>query len=296
MNRKLIRQGSGGFTIYLPKGWVEKQGLSNGEEVSLSENNGDLIINTSSKQKTEETIALTEKSRRNLKNILTNLYRKGVDIIKLQNVNNQTLDSIRQTLPLLLGFEVIETSENTAILENISEPASKKYDVLLRRIFLIIKETQRVIISEAKKEQHSSEVEEHRKNLDKFVLFCKRVSIKKRSNKDPIAQWELLTFLTHINHAQYYLFKSMEGFIADEETKKLLEEVENYFELYYRAYFLSDSKYVLEINAHKPHFEELPKAIENSTGKKALVLSQIQELFRMIQLGTSPILMSISQE
>ena len=37
MKRKIIRQGSGGLTIYLPKKWAEEKGLRIGDEVDLKE-------------------------------------------------------------------------------------------------------------------------------------------------------------------------------------------------------------------------------------------------------------------
>src|SRR4030042_5386016 len=210
MNRKLIRQGGGGFTVYLPKKWADKKGLKPGDQVSIKETGTALTIDSPSKEKKEIAIEITEENRKDLNNIITHLYRRGFDSIIMKNIDENLLDKAKEiTTHLLLGFEVTETSKSICKIENISEPTGEKYEVLIRRIFLIIKETQRIISADFKNNKFSSlkEIEELRSQQDKFILFCRRILTKEKfETENPMLNWELLTFLMKIEHAYYYLY------------------------------------------------------------------------------------------
>ena len=75
MKRKLIKQGGGGYTIYLPKKWVDKKGLKEGNQVDVQETETSLIIGSPVKGKKEISIEITEENRTNIRNILTHIYR-----------------------------------------------------------------------------------------------------------------------------------------------------------------------------------------------------------------------------
>src|SRR3989344_782713 len=241
MERKLIKQGMDGYTIYLPKKWIDKKGLKQGDNVTIIETDTSLVIGSPVTEKREISIKITEDNRKEIKNILTHLYRVGFDSIILENTDSKLLQEVKQAKELLLGFELTDITKSSIKLENISEPTEQKYDVLLRRIFLIIKETLSIISKVAEKSRFSSmkEIEELRKQLDKFVLFCRRILSKEKYEKNLALGWELLTFLMHINHSAYYLYKycNQSGFKSDEEVILLTKKLEEYFDWYYTAYF-----------------------------------------------------------
>ena len=84
MDRKLIKQGGGGFTIYLPKKWVDEKGLTGGDKVNLSEANTALIVNSSKPVRKEKVVEITKENKKDIKTILTHLYRNGFDIIHIK--------------------------------------------------------------------------------------------------------------------------------------------------------------------------------------------------------------------
>ena len=139
-----------------------------------------------------------------------------------------------------------------------------------------------------------NEMEELRKQQDKHILFCRRIIVKEQNQKNPILEWELLTFLMHIQHKYYYLYKyAFENrYRQDKEIDKLLLTLKDYFEKYYEAYFQKDIKKIHQINKLREeyYFGKCFTLIEKSSGKKAVILSQIAEIFRLIQVGTSPML------
>ena len=297
MKRKIIKQGLGGYTIYLPKDWVDKKGLKEGKEVEIIESDTDLIIRSQVVQKKSANIIITDNNKNDIKVIITHLYRNGVDKIQINDTNEETIKEIKDdTNQFLLGFEMTEQSSNKCTIENISEPSEEKFDALLRRIFLIIKETQNIIIKDFSENKFPNlkEIQYQNQQLDKYVLFCRRIVVKDKYEKNPLIMWELLTFLMHIQHAHYYLYKyAAENKIKpDKNIIKILSGLKEYFELYYDAYFKKDMIYVHELNnlKKKYQFGECIKYLESSSGKNTVIYSYIREIFRMIQIGASPIL------
>jgi len=297
MERKLIKQGLGGFTIYLPKKWLDKKGLKEGNSVELIETDSNLIIGSKFKKNKSIEINITDENKKDLKNMLTHIYRKGYDKISLLNLNQNTIKEIKEiTKELLLGMEITERTTNSCIMENIYEPIEQKYEVLLRRVFLLIKETENLIIQDFnnKKFENLQDINDIRNQLDKYVLFCRRILIKEKFQKNQILEWELLTFLTHINHAYFYLYKyvSSNNIKIEEKILKLLESSKSYFELLYEGYFKQEIKYIHKINLlkNKYHFGEIIEMLEKSKGKEIIILSKINEIFRIIQISSSPIL------
>jgi len=298
VNRKLIKQGGGGFTVYLPKKWVDTKDLKPGDQINIKETGTALTIDSSVKEKKEISIEITDENKKDLNNTITHLYRRGFDSIIIKNIDENLLNKIKETIThLLLGFEMTETGKESCKIENISEPTGEKYEVMLRRIFLIIKETQKIVGADFKSNKFNSlkEIEEFKNQQDKFILFCRRILTKERfETENPALDWELLTFLMHIEHAYHYLYlyASKNKLTQNKRIIELLEILEEYFQLYYDAYYKKDIKLVHKINQLKEEYQfgRCYKYLEQAKDKDTVIFSHIRELFRLIQIGTSPIL------
>lgn len=302
MQRKLIKQGLGGYTVYLPKKWLDKKGLKQGDHVEIDELNKDLIITSDVKSKKSISIKINQDNKKDIKNILTHVYRKGFDIIKVEKTDLETEKQIKQIIKkYLLGMDIIKKTEKTIFIENISEPDQEKYSVLLKKIFFIIKEIENLIINyKINSKTDNKELEFLKEQGDKYILFCRRVLIKEKYKKDQVTNWELLTFLMHINHAYYYLCDYMykNKIQLNNKDIELLKNLKQYFDLYYNAFTKKDITYIHKINSLKNtyHFGKLLTRLEKTKNKKIIVLSMIREIFRLIQIGTSPILSELIEK
>jgi phosphate uptake regulator len=296
MERKLIKQGGGGYTIYLPKPWVEKKGLKQGDIISVEEKDASLVIGGSCKKKEEFLIKLDEENKFNIKVFITHIYREGFNKIRITGIDAGILKQVKKVVKdLLLGFELTKITSDEVVIENISEPTETKYQVILDKVFLIIKETNAVL----KKDFHEKsfhnleEIEELRNSGDKFVLFCKRVLTMEKYSENLSLEWELLTFLMHIEHAYYYLYR----FVADKKIKdsdkfvKFLIGLESNFDLFCDAYKNKSIESINKINQpkRKLHFGKLIDLLEKSSSRDAVIYSYLREIFRLIQIGASPI-------
>lgn len=296
MKRKLVKQGVSTLMVSLPSKWIKANSLEKGSEVDINEKENLLIIGGNEKkaEKKEITIHLTEDNRHDIRNMLTHLYRRGFDRITIKNTNPEDITEIRKATSLLLGFDIVDKTNDFCIIDNITEPSAEKYEVIIRRAFLIIKETHRILSEdlESGKITRFIEIEEHKRQQDKHILFCRRI-ITKETGRHAL-EWELLTFLMHIEHKYYYLYRYANDnkYRQDAQLKDLLKQLGRYFEMFYDAYFQKDIKKIHDINKARNefYFNKCFKALERSQGKKSVMISQIAEIYRLIQVGTSPIL------
>lgn len=302
MKRKLVKQGAATLMISIPSKWARKFNLDKGNELDVEEKGSELLLSIESQQlgKKEATIEITQENNHDLYPILTHAYRKGFHKIILKGQISGYSRQIRDIVSnLLLGFEVTEFSSSRCVVEELSEAADGKYDVIMKKVFAIIKESQDMIIEDFNKNTFKDleEIEDTKNQNDKFILFCRRMITLGNFEGNPISEWELLTFLMHIQHAYCYLhsYASKNKIKPEKHMIELLEELKKYFALFENAYYTKDIKSIHKINEqkHKFQFGKCIEAIEKAKGKNAVVYSYIRELFRFIQIGTSPILVEL---
>jgi len=158
------------------------------------------------------------------------------------------------------------------------------------------------ILEDARKNKFDNfkEIGEIRDQQDRLILFCRRLITKERAETNPLLNWELLTFLMHIQHSYYYLYQyaSKNKVKLSKETIDLLNDLEEYFRLYESSYFNKDLDSVNKINKLKTKYQfgECFKALEKSKGNETVILSYIREIYRLMQIGTSPILGEILEK
>ncbi|HLC33094.1 MAG TPA: AbrB/MazE/SpoVT family DNA-binding domain-containing protein [Candidatus Nanoarchaeia archaeon] len=301
MRRKIIRQGSSTLTLSLPAKWARKNHLTAGSEVEVDESERGLLIGSIATP-TKKTVRLkiTKQNRQDIRALLTHAYRMGFDTIVLQDAGEVVQDASEITRDLLLGFEVTDRTGNQLTISNLSEPAQEKYGVLVRRSLLIIKETLQVLAQSVVngKFNRPSEVEDLKKQQDKFVLFCRRI-LMRGGQENALTQWELLTFMMHIEHATYYLYSygAQENVKPTEQVRELVVSLERYFQLLYDAYSSRDLAYIHKINELKKEFQfgKCYDTLAKAKGKDAVILSHLRELFRLVQVASSPILGELVQ-
>ncbi len=294
MKRRLIKQGGGGYTVYLPKKWLDERNLKAGDEIDVDETDNALVLRTDAKIKKDTILALTDEPHYLIYLKLTHLYRMGFDkiIVTFKNPSFR-VEVQRIVADYLLGFEITEKQKNSCTLENVAEPADEKFNALLRRIFLQIKEMHALVTDDIvqNKQLHKQEIQELRVSFDKHVYFCRRcISKKMNIEEDSILHWELLTLLTHTQHGFYYLYQ----YYADkkkplhQETKKALSSLGDYFGCVYSAYFEKKIEY---LDTQQKLYHALNKQIYTllEKNKDAVVLAHLKEIIRLVQVAGSPV-------
>jgi phosphate uptake regulator len=299
MKRKLIRQGIGGLTLYIPKKWANRKGLKEGDEIEIIEKETSLLLQSPVKTQKETIIEINDKNKRDIFVLLTHYYRQGFDKIIIENssqiINNDIKNRINS---ILLGFEITEKTKDKIVIENLSEPTDQKIDLILRRLFLITKETLNMLLEE--NEKNKEELQEMKLNHDRFILFCKRIITKEYEEKNPALSWELLTFLQHIQHTAHYLHMHIIRSKIKNQRKplRIINHLISYFSSFSKAYFEKDIDEIHKINDLKEKYQlgECLVLLSKSRKEETIMHSYIREIFRLIQIGTSPILAEIIEK
>lgn len=296
MRRKIIKQGNNSYTITLPIDWIRDEELKEGSEVEIERENSQLNISlTKEARRIQNKISLDLKdyNNRTIINILNQTYRKGYDLIVLNYHNKEQLESIKNNVKELFGFEIVDIKNNECILQNIAEPSGEKFDVILRKVFLIIKESSGEIFNELKnnKAENIKKLEEEKKTFDNYTNLCRRLIIRdKIKGKDSYSLLIIVSRLSLIYHAYYYMYKAISNkkINLNEGIITLLSETNKMFDLFNDAFYKKDLETANKIGILKDKllYSNLYSLLRKSKGEDNIVLYHLGEIIRLIHLAS----------
>ncbi len=298
MKRKLVKQGAATLMVSLPSKWTKKLALEKGDEVSLEEFEGSLLVSkdaTGSKRQT--TITLTELTESSIRTAITNAYRSGYDMVTVNYPNEKYYQILLHAVQNnLIGFEIIKKEHTSCVIENITEPSEAQFEVLLRKIFYNIALS--ISGSEARlRGEHSFEdYAAIDTKVKQFDNFCRRVIIKR--NLFGIQAPLFWTFLAQLIHGQrdlYHLNKYLDT-LKDRPSKnaallKICTSLKRLFDLITEAY-LSETLDSLE-KAHTLEKEMIYSEYYDlaQKGKDGAILAfHLTLAARNFYLATSPLM------
>ena len=187
--RKLIQHGRSSLTIALPAKWIKQYGLLKGESVYESEEGQQLIVSTDQSTKIGKiSVDISHLDRTSALLYIQSLYRFGYNEIEVnfrkpktvhyrkgEEVSISTL--MHYTMNRLIGFEIVEQSPKRILIKQVAKEAGEDFTVILRRVFLLMKETSASLLEGIRINDHNliSSVEEKHDNITKFVTYCLRL-------------------------------------------------------------------------------------------------------------------------
>lgn len=293
---KLIKQGGGGYTIYLPKKWVDRNNLTKGNELDVEESGNDLIIRPEpSEKKAETSVKLTNSSETAIRTLVTNLYRDGYDKINVSGIDENQYKMLQKIIKTrLIGFDIIKKEQDLCIIENITEPSIDQFDNLLKKFFLNIEElfdiTKKRLDGTNDKLEDFEEVEER---IHKYDNFCRRVIIKQKLIKKRSEMF--WCFLSEINHAQrelYFLNRILDKKIKiSKKTKDLFESALEIFNLVKVAFFQDKIEILWQIQEIEKQalFGNAYYQFQNLKSKENVLVYHLATCIRQLHLSTSPL-------
>jgi hypothetical protein len=306
MKRKIIKQGIGGNTIFLPIKWVREHNLQPGDEIDILEAEQGLLISSEAKLKKKEIDLKFDEEKEPIQHIYLNiLYRQGYDKINIRLKNKKQTKFIQKIVDKsMLGFEVIEKEENKICIDNVTEPSSEKQQTLLRRIFLINLRSFEIIIKDMEKGDFKNlkKLQELTFKSNKYEKFCRRnISRKKFTEKNIYSHWELYK---SISYTQLFLMHMYEVLSEQKKMKipkeliALFKEIFNTFEKTYEGFYQKDIKKVSKNSevAREKFYKVILKELEKRTGPINAILYYYGEISRQTYLLTVPMLGLLLEE
>lgn len=243
MKRKLISQGLGGYTIYLPKKWVELRQLSAGDEVDIGGAGTSLIVSPSGTQeKSTINISIRSQEESAIRTQITNAYRAGYDIVDVSLFTKEQFVVLQEIVrSRLIGYEITKQEELHCTIENLTEPTPDQFDTILRKIFYSISESFDVTLQRMQG-QIDVDYASVSSRVQRYDNFCRRVLAKEKL-KTPRSEllWTFLAILIHAQRELHHLNKYIHAPVSA-EIIDFLKSVKSIFETIQRAYFKKDAE------------------------------------------------------
>jgi antitoxin component of MazEF toxin-antitoxin module len=304
MRRKLVKQGQNALTVTIPAIWTKSNHLKAGDEIEIEQIESDLLITTEYKHKKEETkLKLETNDFYFIKGSIKTLYRLGYDLIEINFKTKIQEKHIKETVDTLLGFEIVDEKKDQIVIENITEPMEEKQEVLLRRIFLITKETFEIIINDIKLNANKKNrfnnlnlVKELTLRADKYDGFCRRSISKRRfEEKKIVFYWEMYQRLLLIQYSLNNIYQTLETEKPNKISIKLIETIEFIKQQYlvlYKIYFQNEPNLIQTVNLEiiKERHHKIHPLIMKSTGFENVIFTYCSELCRSINLLSLPLI------
>jgi len=294
VNRKLISQGGSGVVAYIPKKWVVSKGLKAGDEVNFKEEEGDLIVSAKEKKEKKKIVLdMRDADPLFIKIIVNDMYRTGYDRIEVKYETKSQFKVINEVVNrFLLGFEVTEHLENRVILENIMGASEEKQDVLLRRMFLIIKEMFDLIEQDgsSRSYQNHDYLLQLKRKIGQYDNFSRR-NISKKKFYEESFYWTLYNHLYLICHSLIHLYDVMKPrYVLKNDS--LFIDLKDFFGKMYVGFFEKDVEKLRKINTPLNNFlySKVQIRMLKARGKESLVLYYYGELARLMYKTNSPII------
>src|SRR3989338_5358918 len=138
MRRKVIQIAESTMLVSLPKKWATEHGVKKGDEINVEANGSHLIISTDTKPVVVCSEVNLDKFDGMSSRVITSLYKKGVDEIKINFNGPSEFKVIQESIKnATVGYEVLEQTTNHCVIKNVAGQL-EEFDSMLRRVFLLI--------------------------------------------------------------------------------------------------------------------------------------------------------------
>lgn len=262
IKRKVIQIANSTQLVSLPRKWSLKYNIKKGDEIEVEEQGNKVILSTErSQERGDIEVDITGLDRDSFMFLIRILYTRGYNEIKL-NFNNPTADhhrlekkvkiisEIHSEVNRLTGIEIIQQRENFCILKVLSESSIKDFDIMLRRVFLLINDAGKdLLIGAVKNDRYLVEsMEEKHNTITKFISSSLRLMNKvghPTPRNTPIYYY-VIESLDKIND----IFKESAREIVKSNIKiskncqNVLQEINNSLENYHKLFYKFDFKMV----------------------------------------------------
>lgn len=135
MKRSAIQVNSTTLAITLPKKWTISQGILKGHELTVTQNNDELIVAANSKKAIRK-VNIDIDNNESLQVILGSAYRAGYDYITLNFNEDISLGKIQKILEFFVGLDIESFDPKKVTVTMIATPENKDIEFFTNKIFL----------------------------------------------------------------------------------------------------------------------------------------------------------------
>ncbi len=294
MERKLVQQGNSTLMVSLPYEWVKKNSLRKGAEVSIREDDNNMVIFTKSEpsKKKAATLTLTTDTEPSVRTAIISAYRSGYDLIRINFKCRPAHQLVAEIIKnYTIGLEIIEQGKNFLLLENITEPDAGQFEVLFNKIFYNIS-----LLAE-----HTEQRLKGKETLDcksiifkihQYDNFCRRVVSKKPFSSTKAGfYYALFTLITQGQRELYHLNSYLDENKVMLKDFRVLEHLKEVLNLLREAHASKNLALIEQIHDLKKEFRHTVfyPSIEKGRKKENVALYHIASSLRLFYLACSPV-------
>ena len=293
MQRKVIQQGPSTLMVSLPSKWIKENNIRKGDEINLDLLNNQLVIYSHKAQEEKKATLHLKSKEEYLDRMLMSRYREGYNEIYIKYDDSDTINSIRDTLRFLLGFEIVDQTANSCTIKNISEGSDEDYATMFRRMFQIMLTMSESCLQYAQSgdEKHLKTAVDLRETLTKLEQFNLRL-INKQNNFS--LQKKSLEFFYVWNIAT--LGKSWSSLAKKPLSSKLklskddlafMKEVSSYARDFYEVYYQRDKAKILKMKDQLYTLRPIGASLLDSSKNKLVIFYLLKLINRMYEVTLS---------
>ena len=288
MKRRLVKQGERALTVTIPAAWAKKQHLTAGDEVDVFEGDTGLTITTEKKQPIKEIIVdASGLTPRLADRFIARAYQKGYDKITIKFSDHEVMKAIKDKVPELLGYEILNTEKNKVEIQVVSKQLDLDFDTMLRRALLLLMEMGQTC-HDAWKSQDKKALEEifyQDLDVNRFLYFCLRVlnTSQEMVSFGRSIIYYLIESLEDLGDELKALGKHLSDLPPDAELLQTISKMNEMFRLSYEFFYTPDTKKALRAYRLSKDIQQfIDEQLEKKPAKYVKVLVSIDFSVRVI--------------
>ncbi len=304
MQRKIVKQGKGAYTIVLPVDWVRRYRLTESDWINIEEKDeGKLIISCSLNDQPQQIakLKITNNSELLIRLRLNHLYREGVNTIVIDYKNKKQEEIIKRIVEdLLFGFEISKESPSEITVECIAQSYPATGTIIVRNLFFVVKTLFEMINDNMKGSNKFSpdQIREQVRKADNYDNFSRRMILATHTKDMKTYSWcALYNYLKLCAHQLQSFNLDLNGkpsselndiFVSLGYSFSNLEKAffnNNYLAIENETLWLRDSFTAL-----------IKKELARAPRREILSLANLKELGRVMFFASSAMLAITSQE
>ncbi|MBT4824555.1 hypothetical protein HN695_07560 [Candidatus Woesearchaeota archaeon] len=253
MRRKLIKQGLGGLTFYVPKKWSKRLNLKAGDEIDVEEEGNILMITPEKITKDEKiTINTTDMNDNSLKIALVSAYWQGFETIILISKKPFKIVKVNKLVGSLVGLVVTDQSDNKIEIKNVASENIEDVEKIINKIFITThyQITKAIELFEGDV-SHIEEIKELKKAVTKQGNYCRRIIFSTNFGKSKSYEYNIIILLHKKITSILSRFCSSYNKLSPKfkkETKNYLIKIEKWFSQLQKSYLKSDITSALKMH------------------------------------------------
>lgn len=283
MKRKIVRQGQTTMTISLPSTWIKRYSLHAGDELDIEENGDAIIISTQKKALKENVQINTEHLYPLINRTITQLYIQGHKEIQLRVAEDIDVSAV---VDELIGMEVVEKSSKKIIIKDLTGSFAEKTTVLVRRLFLYIKDllddAKNIFEAENNEDRHYQRLILRDKDMNKFVNLCLRQLFSEEEKHTQLTVAHIIRLEEIADHIKDLCrFCLKQKIKIDKDLQSLFSQIQTVYEKSYTFIYSKEKK---DAVAAAQTFETARKTIKTQmlTNKKVEQSAVITHLYTLL--------------